>query len=623
MTKTGTNGILAAALAYAKTGFRVFPLHSPDGSGVCSCGIKNCRNVGKHPRTRHGFKDATADAQQITRWWQRWPEANIGTPTGQGLVVLDIDPRNGGMESIAKLTEEHEPLPETRQQATGGDGYHFFFEDARSIKSSPGLRPGVDLKAEGGYIVLPPSRHASGNRYYWLKNTKTLPLPAWIHKLQTSENGNNEAKRHQGPTISKGKRNQALLSYAGTMRRRDMEQEEISAALLVMNEKRCDPPLPESEVRGIAASVCRYTPNAAEAAPPRPALVSLDDVQAEPVTFLWPPYLPLQKVTLIEGDPGVGKSWLVFSLSSAVSLGRGLPGGATFDAGRVLILSAEDGLADTIKPRLAALGANTANISALDGALTLDNVGFARLAEAIEEVKPALVTIDPLFAYFGEKRDINQANQTRAVMSRLADLASTHKCAILCVRHLTKGTRSKSIHRGIGSVDLTAAARSVVLVGYDPSTPTLRAMVHIKSNLAPLGPSLGFEIEEGQFNWTGESPLTAERLLADEREDDKLPVEEAEELLKQVLASGPVSAAEIYQDAKLNQISLTTLKRAKKNLKVTSKKLGFDGKGWLWNLPEDGHEGGQGWSPSANGHERVIFPGAIPGGPLREKEDVK
>ena len=375
-----------------------------------------------------------------------------------------------------------------------------------------------------------------------------------------------------------------------------MGQEEIVAALLVMNRKRCDPPLPESEVRSIAASVCRYTPNASEAYLPRAALVSLDDVQAESVTFLWPPYIPIAKVTIVEGDPGVGKSWLDLAIATAVSLGKGLPGMPPFDPGRVLLLSAEDGLADTIKPRLESLGANTANISALDGALTLDNSGFARLGADIQEVKPVLVTIDPLFAYFGEKRDINQANQTRSVMTRLADLAKENQCAIVCVRHLTKGARSKSIHRGIGSVDLTAAARSVILVGYDPNKPTLRAMVHIKSNLAPLGESLGFEINQGQFLWTGRTHLTAERILADEREDEKLPIEEAEQFLTATLANGPVKAKEIYRDAEENKISERTLKRAKSSLAISSKKHKFDGQ-WYWNLPGEGgheecHEGG-------------------------------
>ena len=211
---TGTDGMLEAALAYAKKGRKVFPLHTANGSGACSCGVEGCENTGKHP-TAH--KD---QGQGMV----------VGTPTGQGLVVLDIDPRHGGMESIARLQEEHETLPETGQQATGGDGFHFFFKDDRPIKSLMGIRPGVDLKADGGYIVLPPSRHASGKRYRWLKNIVPVPLPPWLLELKASENGNkgnNEGKRHQGPTISKGKRNQDLLRYAGTMRRPGMGQEEI------------------------------------------------------------------------------------------------------------------------------------------------------------------------------------------------------------------------------------------------------------------------------------------------------------------------------------------------------------------------------------------------------------
>ena len=311
--------MLGAALAYAKKGRKVFPLHSANGSGECSCGVEKCQNKGKHPRTAHGFKDATADLDQIKRWWGQWPDANIGTPTGQGLVVLDIDPRHGGMESIARLQEEHEALPETGQQATGGDGLHFLFTVDGAFKSRPGIRPGVDLKADGGYIVLPPSRHASGKRYRWLKNTKPVLLPAWIHKLQASENGNNEGKRNQGSSISKGERNQALLSYAGTMRRRGMGQEEIAAALVVMNRNRCSTPLPESEVRSVAASVCRYTPNASEPVKGQKlTLTPMGELLSEPedaIDWLVEELLPCGGVSVMVAKPKVGKSTTVRELA--------------------------------------------------------------------------------------------------------------------------------------------------------------------------------------------------------------------------------------------------------------------------------------------------------------------
>ena len=262
MTGTGTNGMMDAALAYAQNGRKVFPLHSVNGSGECSCGGEGCENAGKHPRTAHGFKDATADLDQIKRWWEQWPDANIGTPTGEGLVVLDVDPRNAGMESISQLQKEQGALPGTRQQATGGGGVHFFFKTDQALGSRTGIRPGIDLKAEGGYVVLPPSLHASGKRYRWLKQSKAAPMPAWLVELQGSRNGDVAARagKDTPKTISQGVRNQTLMSLAGSMRRRGMSSDEIYNAIQGVNTHRCKPPLQDSEVQSIVTSAARYQP---------------------------------------------------------------------------------------------------------------------------------------------------------------------------------------------------------------------------------------------------------------------------------------------------------------------------------------------------------------------------
>src|SRR5690349_20015718 len=157
---------LEAALAYARRGWPVFPLHSAR-EGHCSCGRAVCPSIGKHPRTAHGLKDATIDEAQIRNWWAVSPNANVGIVTGaqSGLVVLDIDPRNGGEESLADLERQHGVLPQTIESLTGGGGQHFFFQHpGGSIKSKP-IAEGVDVKADGGYVVAPPSSHRSGEPY--------------------------------------------------------------------------------------------------------------------------------------------------------------------------------------------------------------------------------------------------------------------------------------------------------------------------------------------------------------------------------------------------------------------------------------------------------------------------
>ena len=317
------------------------------------------------------------------------------------------------------------------------------------------------------------------------------------------------------------------------------------------------------------------------------------DVKAEAVSWLWRPFIPKGKVTLEEGDPGIGKSWASLAVATAVTLGKGLPGQETTEPANVLIASAEDGLADTIRPRLDAMGADVSHIFAIDGALILDANGFALLESYLKRIHPALLIIDPLVAYLGASVDMWRANETRAVMAKLSRLAEQFEVAILAVRHLTKGEMSKSIYRGQGSIDFTAACRSVLLAGNDPENPQKRGLVHIKSNLAPLGPSVGYELREGGFYWTGESTLTAAQILAAESTAGTSELDEAIAFLKDELAEGPLPAKDVYRDAEGVGIPKRTLDRAKAQLGVSSRKQGEKGKRgggiWVWELPDDLH----------------------------------
>jgi hypothetical protein len=186
-----TPTLLDAALAYAARGWPVFPVHTPTKKG-CSCGQPDCGQIGKHPRTKHGFKDASTDPAQIRRWWKAWPQANIGVPTGEasGLVVVDIDPRNGGNLTRGDLEAEHGKFTDTVQSETGGGGQHLVYEaPADELRcGTDALGPGIDIKAEGGYIVAPPSLHASGLCYEWEATSgpddmPLAPLPDWFPRL--------------------------------------------------------------------------------------------------------------------------------------------------------------------------------------------------------------------------------------------------------------------------------------------------------------------------------------------------------------------------------------------------------------------------------------------------------
>ena len=246
-----------AALAYAAQGRKVFPLHEPI-DGECSCRHADCTSPAKHPKTKHGLNDATSDQETIREWWGKWPQANIGLLMGDGLLAVDVDPDKGGDESIRDLGD----LPDTVTGLTGGGGRHLIYHSDADYPNRAGIAPGVDIRSEGGYIVAPPSQHVSGGSYEWEVDhapgeMNPAPLPAVLRRLL--QNGHAPAPE-VGEQIPEGERNSTLASLGGTMRRRGMEEAEISAALLAVNTNRCAPPLPEHEVQDIAKSVSRYAP---------------------------------------------------------------------------------------------------------------------------------------------------------------------------------------------------------------------------------------------------------------------------------------------------------------------------------------------------------------------------
>jgi len=255
---------LACAEDYAARGWPVFPLHSIQ-DGRCTCGKADCQSPGKHPRTPRGLLDASTDANTIRQWWAKWPDANIGIVTGAtgGLLVLDVDPGHGGDATLADLLAIHGPLPETVEALTGGGGRHVFFKHpGGTIRNSAGkLGPGLDVRGDGGYVVAPPSVHASGECYQWTADPGETPLaeaPAWL--LARLEDTPRPTGAPESDRIMEGRRNSALASLAGAMRRKGATETAILAALQEENRTRCDPPLPDSEVAEIAASIGHYAP---------------------------------------------------------------------------------------------------------------------------------------------------------------------------------------------------------------------------------------------------------------------------------------------------------------------------------------------------------------------------
>lgn len=342
----------------------------------------------------------------------------------------------------------------------------------------------------------------------------------------------------------------------------------------------------------------------------RPHIVRLGDVEPEAVQWLWEPYIPLRKLTLLEGDPGVGKTWLALQIAASLSQGYALPGPDGWPGGPggqgspVLYLSAEDGIADTLRPRLDAAGADCTRIHALvgwrgqdakgqaqHGAIMLSDVAI--LEEAMAEIQPVLVIIDPLQGYLGATVDMHRANEVRPILTGLSTLAETYACAVLAIRHLGKAPQSRAMYRGLGSIDFAAAARSILLAGQDPRDPTRRVLAHVKSSLALAGVALGYELRRSTFAWTGLSSITAEELLAPYHDDEeRSAIDEATDFLQDILAEGPKPAQEVIKAAKQAGITEITLRRAKKAAGVGAHRQNAEGHergkgGWVWQLQDD------------------------------------
>lgn len=255
--------LMEAAIKYAKRGYRVLPLHSPNKIGVCSCGNENCQNVGKHPRTQHGFKDASCDPEIIQEWWGRWPNANIGLVTGKesDLLVLDVDPRHGGDESLKKLQEMIGLLPETTVAHSGSGGSHYFFKYPPNVdignSTCVGGFEGLDIRGRGGYIVAAPSLHVSGGRYEFISDLSHIaPVPQPLLDLIHSNHHSNAGDTKKLDTesilngVPEGKRNESIFTLACRMLRAEIPQP-ITEETCLKAASNCTPKFPEAETLDI------------------------------------------------------------------------------------------------------------------------------------------------------------------------------------------------------------------------------------------------------------------------------------------------------------------------------------------------------------------------------------
>ncbi len=328
-----------------------------------------------------------------------------------------------------------------------------------------------------------------------------------------------------------------------------------------------------------------------------PVGVVLADVPPERVDWLWPGRIPLGKLTVLDGDPGLGKSTILLDLCARLSTGRPFPFAGDYEPvnGGAVVLTAEDGLGDTVRPRLEAAGANLACVLALQTiGKGKDRRGIQLPADlpiveaAIRRVDARLVVVDPLMAFLAGEVNSHRDQDIRRALFALSDLAERTGVALTLVRHLNKRGGGIPLYRGGGSIGIAAAARSGLLVGKKPGDDEVRVLASTKSNLARPPRSVEYRLDPAGgvavVRWTEESDTTAADLVAPPQRRRDLAQAEAEDFLTSLLSDGPIPAAEVWSAARAASLSRNTVQRAKSRLGIASTQ-GRDG--WLWSLPND------------------------------------
>ena len=345
---------------------------------------------------------------------------------------------------------------------------------------------------------------------------------------------------------------------------------------------------------------------------PKLKLINMDSVEVEQVEWLLYPFIPYGKVTIIQGDPGEGKTTMVLQIIAKLTRGEPIlpvtdttkiKGKRSDEADsentdldaednrqeqfsmspvNVIYQTAEDGLGDTIKPRLLAAGADCSKVLVIDDSdqpLTMSDI---RLEEAIVQTKAKMVVFDPIQGFLGADVDMHRANEIRPLMKRVTVLAEKYHCAVILIGHMNKNSNGKSSYRGLGSIDFQAAARSVLIVGRVKDEPEVRVVCHTKSSLAPEGMSVAFRLDKNNgFEWIGEYDISADELLNGDGRGQKS--RKAKEFLLEILANGGMTQKKIAEEAEAQGIKSKTLWNAKRELEIDSVKRG---KQWYWMLPE-------------------------------------
>jgi len=563
----------------------------------------------KEPLIKWGkFQRIRASDEEIRRWFRNWPDANIGIVTGNvsDLLVIDMDKKEATKDVLSVLPDSFKaPMARTPR-----GGRHFYFRYDARMRTVVGIIPGIDIRAEGGYILAPPSVGSTGARYKWLEkpsDTEIPPMPQKLLDLLVACQSERRAKREPNDGfLTQGRRDDDLFHTALELARAGVGRAEIEARILHLAAT-AKPPFDRKEALiKVESAFKRLKKMGSQSA--SPVLRTLSEIAPRRVGWLWRDRIPRGKLTVIAGDPDVGKSILSIFIAARVTTGSGWPD--TEDTTRpksVILLTAEDGLADTVRLRADAAGADASKIKILDGVRTPTGreTSFSLeshievLEKAIREITDVdLIIIDPISAYLGRTQDRNTELRS-LIFSPLTKLAERYNVTILAITHYNKNLDAKSLQRIIGSTAYAAAPRSVwgIFKISRGEEPDRRLFVPLKANLSKNPSALAFSITEDRkrrpkvvFDPTPIS-LDALRDYIVGKEEGISALEEAMEMLRELLKNGRVESSIVLEKARQQGISEMTLRRAKDALGVKSRKgKSQDGFKWFYELPPLGRK---------------------------------
>jgi hypothetical protein len=563
---------------------------------------------------------------------------------GHKFDALDMDPRHGGADSLGALLSElggGKPTVYGTVETPSG-GRHYWLAPL-GVGSRDGFRPGLDLKGgrpdgEGrGFVFLPPTERPSKVTgepcpYRWSKipvhppaaaDRTGTPLARVVHGALNGS-GTVLAVRPgidlaaaAGSGIPAGEAHDNYLArLVMKLCGQGFEKEQAYAVwLTTVNATETNPAKPftrrdfERHWKGAATKV-QPVP-APETAQAGPKVVSMADVQPERVEWIWHGFLPLGKLVTLDGDPGVGKSTLMVDCAARVSTGSPMPDGSRGIRGGVLILSAEDGLADTVRPRLDAARADLSRVVAIteiecegpDGPwsrpVSIPH-DLAAIEQVIQDNDVRLVIVDVLMAYLSGEVNSYRDQDIRRVMHALKELAERHRCCIVILRHLNKSSGASAVYRGGGSIGIVGAARVGLMAAADPDdeTGSLFVLARVKGNLSEPPPAQAYRLVPDALHgcacvsWDGASAHTPASLLAEGSEEARGEATEAAQWLRAYLESAPAWTAGADEITKAGQragFSPKQLRTARRRLGVTTARVGFGAGGaWSWSLDPSG-----------------------------------